>query len=344
MNRRDFLRSSAAASSLFPLMAGNYSQSKLGIATTSYMGVLRPKDTYAFLEHCHALGAAGIQAGVHGDVAGEATERSSIHKLRARAEQLGMFIEAMIPMPNGSNTRAFEQSVKDAREAGAVALRAACLGSRRYETYSTLADWKQHVAESNKSVAAAIPILEKYKLPLGLENHKDWTADEMTALLRTHSSEYLGVCLDFGNNISLLDDPMEVIKELAPYAVTTHFKDMGVEPETSGFLLSEVILGEGYLDLPRAVNMVRQARPSARFLLEMITRDPLSVPCLTDKYWATFPDRNGVFLARTLRFVNEHKRSKPLPRSSQLPHEEQLKLEESNVIACLKYSQETLGL
>ncbi len=344
MNRRDFLRTSTAASFLFPLMADNYPESKLGIATTSYMGVLRPKDTYEFLEHCHALGAAGIQAGVHGDMAGEATERAEIHKIRARAEQLGMFIEAMLPMPKGSDTSAFERSLKDAQEVGAVALRAACLGSRRYETYSTLADWKQHVADSYASVAAAVPLLEKYKIPLGLENHKDWTDDEMVAVMKTHSSEYLGVCLDFGNNISLLDEPMDVIEKLAPYTVTTHLKDMAVEPDANGFLLSEVIMGDGYLDLPRAVHLVQQARPKAHFLLEMITRDPLKVPCLTDKYWATFPDRNGIYLARTLRFVNEHKSRKPLPRISQLPHEEQLKVEENNVIACMKYSRENLGL
>jgi sugar phosphate isomerase/epimerase len=152
------------------------------------------------------------------------------------------------------------------------------------------------------------------------------------------------VCLDFGNNIALLDDPMDVIEKLSPYTITTHLKDMAVEPDTNGFLLSEVMMGDGYLDLPRAVQLVRQARPKTRFSLEMITRDPLKVPCLTDKYWASFPDRNGIYLARTLRFVNEHKSTKPLPKISRLPHEEQLKRENDNVIACIKYSREKLGL
>jgi sugar phosphate isomerase/epimerase len=325
-------------------MADTYPQSRLGIATTSYMGVWRPKNTYEFLEHCHSLGAAGIQAGVHGDIAGEATERAEIHKIRARAEQLGMFIEAMVPMPKGTDTSAFEQSLKDAQEVGAVALRAACLGTRRYETFATAADWKQHVTDSYQSIAAAIPLLEKYKIPLGLENHKDWTADEMVTLMKAHSSEYFGVCLDFGNNISLLDNPMDVIEKLAPYTITTHLKDMAVETDANGFLLSEVVMGEGYLDLPRAVHLVQQARPKTRFSLEMITRDPLKVPCLGDKYWATFPDRNGIYLARTLRFVTEHKSAQPLPTISQLPHNEQLKVEDNNVIACLKWSRENLAL
>jgi sugar phosphate isomerase/epimerase len=324
-------------------MAENYPKSKLGIATTSYMGVWRPKDTYEFLEHCHSLGAAGIQAGIHGDIAGEATTRAEISRIRNRAEQLGMFIEAMVPMPRGNDTAAFEQALKDAREAGAVALRAACLGTRRYETFATLEAWQQHVKESHQSIQAALPLLEKYRLPLGLENHKDWTADEMASLMKKYSSEYFGVCLDFGNNISLLDDPMYVIEKLAPYTVTTHLKDMSVDNCSDGFLLSEVLLGQGYIDLPRAITLVKQARPNARLSLEMITRDPLPVPCLGDKYWASFPDRNGLYLARTLRFVATHK-AKPLPHISQLAHSDQLRVEDQNVIDCLKYARENLGL
>ena len=345
MNRRSFLRNTAAATTLLhPLMADNYPQSKLGIATTSYLGVWRPKDTYEFLEHCHALGAAGIQAGVHGDIAGEATERAEISRIRNRAEQLGMFVEAMVPMPRGNDTAAFEQSLKDARDVGAIALRSACLGSRRYEAFATFEAWQQHVKEAHQSIAAALPLLDKYKIPLGLENHKDWTADEMVSLMKKYSSEYFGVCLDFGNNISLLDDPMDVIEKLAPFTVTTHLKDMAVDTFGDGFLLSEVLLGDGYLDLPRAIRLVQQARPKARLSLEMISRDPLKVPCLTDKFWASFPDRSGLYLARTVRFVNSHKSAKPLPRIAQLSHDEQLKIEDQNVIDCLKYARENLGL
>lgn len=338
MTRRTFLGNTAAMSATGAmtsfLMAESLPPHKMGIATTSYMGVWHPKDTYTFLERCHSLGAGGIQAPIHGD----------IPKIRSQAEQWGMYIEAMVPMPHGSDTAAFEQSLKDAQQVGAVALRSACLGTRRYETFHSLDAWRQHVAESEQSVSAAIPLLEKYKIPLGIENHKDWTDDELVALLRKHSSEYLGACVDFGNNIALLDRPMDVIEKLSPYAVCTHLKNMAVEPYSDGFLLSEELLADGYLDLKRAVSLVRQHRPKAHFSLEMITRDPLKVPCLTDGYWVTFPNRNGLYLARTLKFVQTHKSAKPLPRVSQLPHDEALKIEEQNVVECLKYAKGELGL
>ncbi|HEX3682676.1 MAG TPA: TIM barrel protein [Bryobacteraceae bacterium] len=309
---------------------------KTGVATTSYMGVWRPKDTYQFLEHCHSLGAAGIQAPLNGD----------LPRLRARAEALGMYVEGWAAMPKCgprlSDTAAFEQALNDAKAVNAVAIRTACLDTRRYETFSTYAEWQQFVSARDQSIEAALPILDRYKIPLGIENHKDWLAGDLAALLARHSSEYLGVCLDFGNNVSLLDDPMHAIEALAPYAVSTHLKDIAVAPAANGFLLSEVILGQGRLDLPRAIALVRQSRPRTRMSLEMITRDPLLVPCFTDKYWATFPDRSGLYLARTLRFVRDHQSR--LPAISQLPHEGQLQTEEQNVAACLRYASEKLML
>lgn len=342
MKRRAFLRATSAGlgmrSLIRPLMA-QQSQDRIrpvnmGIATTSFMMAWKPKDTYEFLEHCHGLGAAGIQAPINGD----------LHRVRSRAEELGMYIEGMIALPRNGDMSAFERELQNASAVGAVALRSACLGTRRYETFSSLTDWHNFVAQSHRSLEAAVPILDRYKIPLGLENHKDWTVDEMVSLIKKYSSEYLGVCLDFGNNISLLDHPYEVVQKLAPYTVSTHVKNMGVERFKDGFLLSEVVLDKGFLDLPRIIAMVQQARPKTRFSLEMITRDPLHVPCLTDKYWVTFPDRNGRYLARTLMLVQKEQSSQPLPHVAQLSHDAHLRLEEENVASCVRYARENLKL
>jgi len=306
----------------------------MGIAWTSYMTVAKPKDALEFLMRCHALGAAGVQAPLHGNLG----------QLRARAEQLGMYIEGMVQLPKNGETSAFEKDIQDAKDAGALCVRAAALTGRRYESFASLADWRKFVADSRRNLEAALPILEKYKIPLALENHKDWTADEMVELMKSHPSEYLGICLDFGNNIALLDDPINITEMLAPFTIATHVKDMGVEWFNDGFLLSEMVLGQGFLDLTRMISIVRRARPATRLSLEMITRDPLQVPCLTDKYWIAFPDRNGVFLARTMQLVQRYKNTKPLPRISGLSPEAQLQAEQENVRASMQYAHATLRL
>ena len=78
--------------------------------------------------------------------------------------------------------------------------------------------------------------------------------------------------------------------------------------------------------------------------LEMITRDPLRVPCLTEGYWATFPERSGRYLAHTLRMVREQKERPALAKTSELERADQLRLEESNVQESLQYARERLAL
>lgn len=310
----------------------------MGITTASLWQSKRGKTIYDFLEFCHSLGAGGAQAPL------ASLDTDYVRKVRERAEQWGMYVEIEVELPKGGSTDEFEGTVKAAKDVGAVAMRTACLGGRRYEVFSNLDAWKEFVARSKQRIAKAAPIVDKYRVPLGMENHKDWTADELAALLKEYSSEYLGACLDTGNNISLLDDPTDVIQKLASYAVSTHFKDMGVAEDPDGFLLSEVVLGDGFLDLGRMIEIVHQARPQTKFNLEMITRDPLKIPCLTDKYWATFPQRNGLYLARTLRLVRDHRPQKALPQPEALPLEQRLQVEEENVKRCLGYAADQLGL
>ncbi|MGO9208826.1 MAG: sugar phosphate isomerase/epimerase family protein, partial [Terriglobales bacterium] len=274
-------------------------RTSMGVAQYSFPGSPYIRSSYGFLEYCHSLGAGGVQVEI------DSLDPNYLAKLRRRTTELRMYLEVIVELPQ-RDAADFERHVIAARQAGADCLRAHCLLGRRYENFTSLDQWKTFVAESDRRLALAVPVLEKHQLALGLENHKDWTAEEMLDLLARHSSEYLGVCLDTGNNLALLDDPAETIRKLAPHAVTTHFKDVAAKEYPEGFLLSEVPLGRGILDLAWAVECIRQARPRARLNLEMITRDPLRIPCLTDQYWVTFPERSRDDLARTLALVRTH--------------------------------------
>ena len=299
----------------------------IGGAAAKTLGQVRPPalDTMQFLERCHGYGAAGIQAEIHGDPV----------KLRARAEKLGMWIEAMISVRSG-NADEIEKAIVKAKAAGCTTARDGLLAGRRYDSFGSTEEWNAWVEKSHAALQSAVPIFEKHKFTLALENHKDWTLDEYLPLFQTYDSEYFGSCLDLGNNLSLLDDPMMFIEAVLPYAKATHYKDIAVEPYADGFLMSEVVSGDGFLDLPKITAMLLKANSKIRISLEMITRDPLAVPCLTDRYWLAFPDRNGVHLARTIRFVNEHKSKTALPRVDQLAKEERARVEEENVKACVR--------
>jgi sugar phosphate isomerase/epimerase len=289
------------------------------------------------MELAASVGAAGAHGGM------TQIDFEWARRTRRLKDELDMYVEVQTFLPR-EDPSVFEHAVRVAKEAGATSLRVVCLLGRRYEMFDTLEDWKTAILGFHKQIAAAVSIAEKYKMPLGIENHKDWRVDQQIELLHQYSSEYLGVSLDTGNNLAVLDDPMEVVELLAPYTVNTHFKDMALEEYEDGFLLSEVPLGEGMLDMKRIVDTIRRARPDVHFSLEMITRDPLKVPCLTDKYWATFTDVTGVHLARMLSWIRAHPPRAPLPRISGLTPEERLALEHELVDRSIVYAQNQLGL
>jgi sugar phosphate isomerase/epimerase len=283
------------------------------------------------------VGAAGAHGGM------TRIDFEWARETRKLKEELDMYVEIQTFLPR-EDPSVFEHAVRVAKEAGASSLRVVCLLGRRYEMFDSLAAWRSAVEGFHKQIAAAVPIVEKHKMPLGIENHKDWRVDQQLALLEQYSSEYLGVSLDTGNNLTVLDDPLETVEKLAPYTFNTHFKDMAVEETPDGFRTSEVPLGEGMLDLKRIVDTIRRARPGVHFSLEMITRDPLEVPFLTEKYWSTFEGVNGVHLARTLRNVRANPPKAPLPRITGLAPEQRLALEMELVERSIVYARDHLGL
>jgi 3-oxoisoapionate decarboxylase len=281
-------------------------------------------------------------AGAHGGMTEITVDWA--RRTRRMKEELDMYLEIQTFLPRGDPAE-FEHAVKVAKEAGATSLRVVCLLGRRYELMKTLDDWKEAVAGFHRQIAAAVPIVERHRMPLGIENHKDWRVDQQVALLQQYSSEYVGVCLDTGNNLAVLDDPMETVERLAPYTFNVHFKDMAMEECADGFLLSEVPLGEGMLDLPGMVRTIRRAKPDVRFSLEMITRDPLLVPCLTDRYWASYDDENGGRdLGRMLTRIRGRDNPALLPRISGLTPDERLALEHELVDRSIRYASDSLGL
>jgi 3-oxoisoapionate decarboxylase len=346
MNRREFLSSLAVAPLLGPggASARVARRTTMGVASDSFQSIRfssphRILEVDRLLELAARVGAAGAQGGM------TTIDLDWARRTRRRKEELGMYVEIQTFLPRvGEPPSVFEHAVRVAKEAGATSLRVVCLLGRRYEMFDTLADWKTAVADFHKQIAAALPVVEKYRMPLGIENHKDWRLEQQVALLQHYSSEYLGVTLDTNNNLSLLDDPMETIEQLAPYTFSVHLKDTAMEEYDRGFLLSEVPLGEGMLDMKRVVETIRRARPDVRFSLEMITRDPLEVPCLTEKYWATFQDVNGIHLARMLNLVRANKPKHPLPRITGLSPEARLQLEMELVERSILYARDRLGL
>ncbi|HJT77130.1 MAG TPA: TIM barrel protein [Gemmataceae bacterium] len=349
--RRDMLAACAAA---VPALCGlpvgaappSAARPRLGVVAYSYAirlaadrasGKPGLTDPLALVEHCHEIGAGGAQVGL-GVRDGEYAAR-----LRSKVEGFGMYLEGIVALPKDrADVERFAAEVRTAKAAGATVLRTASLNSRRYETFTTLEAFRRWQEQAARSLALAEPVVAREDVRLAVENHKDRRSADLAAVLERLDSRHVGACVDTGNNIALLEDPLEVVEALAPWAFSTHLKDMAVAEYEDGFLLAEVPLGQGILDLAKIVGTLRRAHPEVHFNLEMITRDPLKVPCLTPQYWVTFANLPGRDLARTLALVRKRQTGRPLTKVSGMARERQLDLEESNVRSSLAYAREHL--
>jgi sugar phosphate isomerase/epimerase len=333
--RREFLGGGAAA--LVGLMGAEAlaqalpPKSPMGIGSASlngYNAVVGSKNgnsLIGMIDYVRSLGGGGLQASASGDLAA----------VRKRLDDLGMFFEgnARLPATMAEDTAAFEKSLLDTKAAGGTVARTvsrAPQGSsgRRYEFFKSYADFKAWQDNANAIVLKCLPIAERVGVKLALENHKDRQVADHAAFLKKTSSEYLGSLIDPGNNVSLLETPEETVNALAPFVLATSLKDMGVAPYQDGFLLSEVVFGTGATDQAALFRIMRKHNPKVNMVEELITRDPLKIPCFTDAYWAGFQAKDQKRMDATLAWVKA-KQTK-LPYVDQLPVEERFKVEEDN--------------
>ena len=346
MTRRQILGAAGAASAWMAAGPGRAQTppkqlSNLGGAPAGFpirmragRGGAKPFDV---VEHCHNLGLGVVETRLPG------TDPEAIKTLRQKVEGYHMRLILDVGYPRDeAGVAAFDAAVKAASECGAISLHAAMTG-RRYEDMNTVEAFRQNFERCQKSIALAEPVLRKHRMRLGIENHKGWRSAEQAAWLKRVSSEWVGVHLDFGNNVSLCEEPALTLRNLLPYTFACHIKDMAVEWYEEGFLLSEVPLGEGFLDIKGMVATLRKKDPNMALDLEMITRDPLKIPVFTEKYWVTFDDTYsplpGRDFAKIVAIVNTNKPSHPLPHPTGMSLEAQLKLEDDCISKSIEYAR-----
>jgi len=297
---------------------------------------------FDFVEYCHSLGFGVVETRF------PSTEADAIKKFRQRLDSWNMRVITDIPLPRtAADVANFDAAVKAAKDTGVAGLHTA-MTARRYEQFDAFDAFKKDFERCQATILLAEPVLHRHQVRLGIENHKGWRSAEQGAWLKRVSSEWVGVHFDFGNNVSLCEDPSQTLANLLPYIFACHIKDMAVEPYEDGFLLSEVPLGEGFLDLKGMVAAIQKKDPKTPFDLEMITRDPLKIPVFTSKYWVTFDDSYsplpGRDLARVLDIVRKNKPKSPLPRTTGMSAEAQMKLEDDNVGKSIAWARQNLSL
>jgi len=218
------------------------------------------------VQWAHDNGAEGVSFSGYDAATRENFTSSYLRDVKDKAVDLGLYIEwgcgQHIPMDLAtfkpmdiyiSNRRA----VGEACGLGAGIIRSCSGGLMR---------WKQDSPATSALLKATAKELKKQAtlfrengVILAIETHFEFTSFELLKLFEmceTDPGDYLGICLDTMNLLTMLEEPVAATERLLPWVVTTHIKDGGIIYKKSGITTFAARCGEGIIDIERIVGML----------------------------------------------------------------------------------------
>ena len=308
MNRRSFLQTAAASALALP-------QAGAAPAAISDVPVRLGFDTYSLrafrwkaarlLDFAAAQQLDTIQISSLGDF--ETLEPAYLSGIKERAASLGIVLDAGIgcicptsaswSAKNGDPASYIATGLQVAKSIGATSMRC-FMGSDRDRL--SPGGIEKHMDATIQVFRGVRTRALDYGVKIGLENHAgDMQAHEVKAIIKASGKDFVGSCLDTGNPMWVMEDPMVTLEILAPYVVTTHIRDSAVYEHPRGAAAQWVALGDGSIDFKAFVARYRELCPHASMQLEVITgRPPRVLPYLETDFWKAFSKANASEFAR----------------------------------------------
>ena len=138
--------------------------------------------------------------------------------------------------------------------------------------------------KANKSVAVDAGV------KIAMENHAgDMHSLELARLVEEAGKDWVGVNLDSGNAVWTLEDPMENLKNLAPYVLTTSLRDTMAWPSENGYTAAWTAMGEGLVNWKQYFAYYRKVCPEAPVCIETISGFNHELKVKQDDFWKAWP-------------------------------------------------------
>ena len=150
-------------------------------------------------------------------------------------------------------------------------------------------------------------------IKIAVENHAgDMQAREVVTLIEeAGGSDYMGANLDAGNASWTLEDPLENLEIMGPYAVTTSLRDSAIWQSEKGTTVQWTAMGEGDVDWESYFNRFKVLCPNVPVHIETISGFNREIPFLDEAFMEMFPDMKASTLARYLRWASKGKFREP---------------------------------
>ena len=127
----------------------------------------------------------------------------------------------------------------------------------------------QHMQFLIDNLKVAGKLLAAEGIDLAIENHCDFKGFEFVEIFKAVGAPNVGCALDTANGYTVFCDPIDEVKALAPYTITTHIKDMVIRREKGWripFYPSGCALGDGHAEAKKAVEILATDCPRANGL------------------------------------------------------------------------------
>ena len=188
---------------------------------------------------------------------------------------------------------------------------------------------------------------------IAIENHAgDMQAHEVRTIIEESGKDAVGSCLDTGNPLWVVEDPLVSLEVLAPYVVTSHVRDSVVYENARGASAQWTALGDGIIDFHKFMELYRELCPHASMQLEIITgRPPTVLPYLEPDFWKAFPKAKASEFARFVALaksghpftgfmvVEDGAKEPPAEYKAAMREQQRVDLERS-----LEYAKKSLGV
>lgn len=332
------------------MLPGAQQSIRLRLGVDSYTLRAWRWDAIQLLDYAATVGIDAVQFSELPHIARpmeKATDEGFLKRVRARAERLGIQIE-MGTWGVCPTSRAFQPKWGTAAEQLGLAIRvASVLGAKTVRCVVGNQVERTDNGPVEKHIQAMVGVCRAVRdqalragVKIAIENHKDLRAEEMRYLIEQAGPDYVGVCLDTGNPIWVLEDPLQTVEILAPYTVTSHFRDTAIWKHPQGAAFQWVAMGEGNVAIDKVVREFVRRCPNAGFNLEIITgRPPDILNYLDPQFWKPFQKVTAKDFARLVALAQAGRPFHSAKMAPNDPEQQRTDLERS-----LKYCREVLGI
>ncbi|MHB9132610.1 MAG: sugar phosphate isomerase/epimerase family protein [Armatimonadota bacterium] len=214
-----------------------------------------------------------------------------------------------------------------------------------------LSELKGNVQQRRKNLESllleldvALKTAKRYQVTLAIENGRQTAAADLAALIQAAESEWISVCFDMGNALTVPEDPLESAEILAPYCTSAHLKDMQVYRTVGGVILVNCPVGEGVVDIVQVLRVLKSRKPNLPVFLQT-GAERIAVPVLDDDFLQQYPRITARALAGLLRkgtLVYDEETYR-FPHEQKSPEREILKWEEDRLKRSMKQAQKLMG-